>query len=151
MTEEDAFKRDWFERFMSLGGFQQILKMFHKSLEILASKNADNMSKFEKNFIEQMLRLIKIFVISAFSSGDDDEGVMEVLEMVRTKSKQDENTTSTAVDTNNEGKEEFKTPAKQVKGKFAQKLHDKRVQFSNNDIETTEITTQFLFGDQDVA
>ena len=87
MTEEDLFKRDWFERFMSRGGFQQILKMFHKSLEILASKSADHMNKFEKNFIEQMLRLIKIFVIAAFSSGEEDEEVIEVLEMVRTKSK----------------------------------------------------------------
>ncbi len=71
-TEEDKFKQDWFERFMVLGGFQQILKMFHKSLEILSNKSVDHMNKFEKNFIEQMLRLIKIFVIAAYSSGDDE-------------------------------------------------------------------------------
>jgi hypothetical protein len=64
--------------------------MFHKSLEILSSKSADHMNKFEKNFIEQMLRLIKVFVIAAFSSGDDEEGIIEVLELVRNKSKQDD-------------------------------------------------------------
>lgn len=75
---------------MTLGGFQQILKMFHKSLEILSNQSADHMNKFEKNFIEQMLRLIKIFIISAYSSSDDDQDVMQVLELVRSKSKTEE-------------------------------------------------------------
>ena len=98
MTDEDFLKSDWFERFMVLGGFQQIVKMFHKSLQILANKSADSMNKFEKNFIEQMLRLIKIFIISAYSSGDDEQEVMQVLELVRSKSKQDESGVSTIIE-----------------------------------------------------
>jgi hypothetical protein len=135
---------------MSLGGFQQILKMFHKSLEIISGKNADLMTKFEKNFIEQMLKLIRIFIIAAFSSTDDSNSVIDVLEMVRSKSTggQEEQPENAAKE---EQKEEFKTPAKQVKGKFVQRLHDKRVQFSNNDDvdqdNAPEITTEFLFGD----
>lgn len=98
LTDEDFLKSDWFERFMVLGGFQQIVKMFHKSLQILANKSADSMNKFEKNFIEQMLRLIKIFIISAYSSGDDEQEVMQVLELVRSKSKQDESGVSTIIE-----------------------------------------------------
>ena len=59
---------------MSLGGFQHILNMFHKSLELIATtKQADSMSKFEKNFIEQMLKLIRIFVLAAYAI-DEGEG-----------------------------------------------------------------------------
>ena len=148
LTDEDTFKSDWFERFMVLGGFQQIVKMFHKSLQILSNKSADHMNKFEKNFIEQMLRLIKIFIISAFSSGDDEQEVMQVLELVRTKSKPEETGVATSTE---KQEEEFKTPAKNVKGKFVSRLQEKRVQFSNNDIEEPEITTEFLFGDQNIA
>jgi hypothetical protein len=38
-----------------------------------------------------------------------------------------------------------------MKGNFVSRLQEKRVQFSNNDIDEPEITTQFLFGDQDVT
>ena len=58
--------------------------MFHKSLEIISHKNPDQMSKFEKNLIEQMLKLIRIFVLAAYSV-DDIEGssVYDVLELVK--------------------------------------------------------------------
>lgn len=72
--------------------------MFHKSLEILSNKSADHMNKFEKNFIEQMLRLIKIFIIAAYSSGDDEQEVISVLELVRTRSKQDESGVATSTE-----------------------------------------------------
>ncbi len=70
---EEQLKRDWVQRFMLLGGFQEIMTMFHRSLEIISHKQADNLSKFEKNFLEQMLKLIKIFVLAAFSV-DEVEG-----------------------------------------------------------------------------
>ena len=58
--------------------------MFHKSLELISHKNPDQLSKFEKNFLEQMLKLIRIFVLAAYSI-DDAEGtsVFDVLELVK--------------------------------------------------------------------
>jgi|LauGreDrversion4_2_1035121.scaffolds.fasta_scaffold85881_4 hypothetical protein len=38
LSEEDQEKSDWLRRFLVLGGFQQILSMFHKSLEMLSQK-----------------------------------------------------------------------------------------------------------------
>ena len=78
-SEEESFKLDWVQRFMSLEGFQQILQMFHKSLEIISSKKIDKITQFEKNFLEQMLKLIRIFVLAAYSIDDDDNSVFEVL------------------------------------------------------------------------
>jgi|LauGreDrversion4_2_1035121.scaffolds.fasta_scaffold47963_5 hypothetical protein len=60
--------------------------MFHKSLEIISSKDIDNITKFEKNFLEQMLKLIKIFILAALSIDDDENTVFEVLQMVKSKS-----------------------------------------------------------------
>ena len=77
-SEEESFKLDWVQRFMSLEGFQQILQMFHKSLEIISSKEIDKITQFE-NFLEQMLKLIRIFVLAAYSIDDDDNSVFEVL------------------------------------------------------------------------
>jgi hypothetical protein len=52
---------------LELDGFKEILLLFHKSIDLLSGKSADNLNKFEKNFLEFMLRLIKIFMMSAFS------------------------------------------------------------------------------------
>lgn len=60
--------------------------MFHKSLEIISSKDIDKITKFEKNFLEQMLKLIKIFLLAALSVDDDEDTVFEVLQMVKSKS-----------------------------------------------------------------
>ena len=73
---------------------------------------------------------------------------MQVLELVRSKSKQDETGVATSTE---KQEEEFKTPSKNMKGNFVSRLQEKRVQFSNNDIDQPEITTQFLFGDQDLT
>lgn len=40
-TKEDILKRDWVSRFMLAGGFQQILSIFRKSLELISHKQAD--------------------------------------------------------------------------------------------------------------
>ena len=68
---------------MTRGGFQQILTMFHKSLEIISGKHHDNLSRFEKNFLEQMLKLIRIFVLAAYSvqdsDGADESSVFDVI------------------------------------------------------------------------
>lgn len=73
-----------------LGGFQEILTMFHKSLEILSNKHADSLGKFEKNFLEFMLKLIKIFILAAFAVDDVGEGaadsVFDVIQLVKTAS-----------------------------------------------------------------
>jgi hypothetical protein len=60
--------------------------MFHKSLEIISGKDIDKITKFEKNFLEQMLKLIKIFVLAAYSVDDHDNTVLEVLSLVKSKS-----------------------------------------------------------------
>lgn len=58
--------------------------MFHKSLEILSAKHADMHTKFEKNFLEQMLKLIKIFVLAAFSIDEvEGDSVFEVMQLVK--------------------------------------------------------------------
>ena len=132
---------------MSLGGFQQILQMFHKSLEIISGKDIDKISKFEKNFLEQMLKLIRIFVLATYSMDDQDDTVFEVLKMVKSKSsnreepaKKDEN----EADTN-----KYQTPAKKSKSKFVQKMQDKRVQFADNFVAASDITEDFLFGENE--
>ncbi len=61
---------------MQLGGFQELLIIFHKALGIISGKHADNVSKFEKNFLEQMLKLIKVFVLAAYSIDDTDENLV---------------------------------------------------------------------------
>jgi hypothetical protein len=72
---------------MALGGFQEILNMFHKSLGIISHKHADKLSKFEKNFLDQMLKLIRTFVIAAYSINEQDESeVLDVIELVRSRS-----------------------------------------------------------------
>lgn len=74
LLEESAHEdSEWAKRFLLIGGFQEILNMFHKSLGMIGQKQAESLSKFEKNFLEQMLKLIKIFVLAAFAvEGDDD-------------------------------------------------------------------------------
>jgi len=44
----------------------------------------DMLSKFEKNFLEYMLKLIRIFVLSAFSA--NDQSFYEVLNLVKKSS-----------------------------------------------------------------
>lgn len=91
-TQEDGMTKDWVQRFMLLGGFQQILAMFHESLGVLSHKHADNLGKFEKSFLEYMLKLIKIFILAAFSvdevGGGDltADSVFDVIQMVKTAS-----------------------------------------------------------------
>jgi len=61
--------------------------MFHKSLGIISHKHADQLSKFEKNFLDQMLKLIRTFVIAAYSINEQDESeVLDVIELVRSRS-----------------------------------------------------------------
>jgi hypothetical protein len=52
---------------MTLGGFQEILNNFRHSLRLIAIRSADSMTKFEKHFLEQMLKMIKIFILAAFA------------------------------------------------------------------------------------
>ena len=103
------------------------------------------MTKFEKNFLEQMLKMIRIFVLAAYSI-NEDETVFEVLELVRNKSSVKEEGTTGVVDQEEE-EAKYQTPAKKNKPKFVQKLHEKRVQF-NADILDSEITEELLFGGQ---
>ena len=124
-SEEESFKLDWVQRFMSLEGFQQILQMFHKSLEIISSKEIDKITQFEKNFLEQMLKLIRIFVLAAYSIDDDDNSVFEVLYMVKNKSvPKDEGVKEGEPSTEQSN---YQTPAKKSKSKFVQRMHEKRV------------------------
>lgn len=44
------------------------------------------MSKFEKNFLEQMLKMIKVFVMAAYAVGEEgktDQSVFDVIELVK--------------------------------------------------------------------
>ena len=84
MDEELRMKENWIQRFLQVGGFQQILNLFHKSLELLSQKQVDALSKFEKNFLEYMLKLIRIFILSAFSA--NDQSVFEVFTLVKKSS-----------------------------------------------------------------
>ena len=77
-------KKDWIQRFLSLGGFQEIVKLFHKSLDMLSQKPVDALSKFEKNFLEFMLKLIRIFILAAFSANNTD--LVDVLSLVKRSS-----------------------------------------------------------------
>ncbi len=60
--------------------------MFHKSLDIISGQDIDKITKFEKNFLEQMLKLIRVFVMAAYSIDEDDQTVFEVMELVKNKS-----------------------------------------------------------------
>ena len=53
-------------------------------MDLLSGRQADTLTKFEKNFLEFMLRLIRIFLMSAFSASD--YGDLDVIAMVRTGS-----------------------------------------------------------------
>lgn len=47
---------------------------------------ADSMSKFEKNFLEQMLKMIKIFILAAYAADENAEhgdSVFDVIELVK--------------------------------------------------------------------
>lgn len=45
-----------------------MLKLFHHSLNKLSEVQSDSLSKFEKSLLEFMLKLIKIFMMAAFSA-----------------------------------------------------------------------------------
>lgn len=81
MSLEDELKSDWIQRFLSVGGFQEILKLFHDALGLLCHKPVDGLTKFEKNFLEFMLKMIRIFLMAAFSSMEDN--FSDVLTLVR--------------------------------------------------------------------
>ena len=105
--------------------------MFHKSLEIISSKDIDKITSFEKNFLEQMLKLIRIFVLAAYSVDDEDDTVFEVLKMVKSKSstKEEEGKTDEQAKKadNDIDANKYQTPAKKSKSKFVQRMQDKRV------------------------
>ena len=91
--------------------------MFHKSLEIISSTEIDKITKFEKNFLEQMLKLIRIFVLAAYSIDDDDNTIFEVLQMVKSKSlNKDEGGSKDAGSGGDQSS--YQTPAKKSKSKF---------------------------------
>ena len=80
LLEESAHEdSEWVKRFLLIGGFQEILNMFRTSLSMIGQ--AESLTKFEKNFLEQMLKLIKIFVLAAFAVEGDygDNDVYEVI------------------------------------------------------------------------
>ena len=80
--------------------------MFRKSLELISHKQADSLSKFEKSFLEQMLKLIKMFVLAAFSVDEEEGGVgdqvFEAIQLVKTASANQEVPASVAEEGNQE-------------------------------------------------
>ena len=66
-----------------------------------------------------MLKLIRIFVLAAFSVDDEDDTVFEVLKMVKSKSyTQDETEEQVKKAQNDVDANKYQTPAKKSKSKF---------------------------------
>jgi hypothetical protein len=98
--------------------------MFHKSLEIISHKNPDQISKFEKNLIETMLKLIRIFVLAAYSVDDlDGSNVYDVLELVKKASVNVEKNEEAVNEENKQDDQDnpYKTPQKQGRVNFVDK------------------------------
>lgn len=51
---------------------------------MLSHKPVDILTKFEKNFLEYMLKMIRIFILSAFAA--NDQSLFEVLNLVKKSS-----------------------------------------------------------------
>ena len=81
-----------------------------------------------------MLKLIRIFVLAAYSAGDtsgEENSIFDVIELVKKKSstleneqKKESELEPADEDTKNDA---YRTPAKQVKAKFVEKFKAKRV------------------------
>ena len=93
-------------------------------------KQVDSLTKFEKNFLEYMLKMIRIFMNSAYSA--NNQLLTEMISLVKKTSSckekdpvaEADNNVGTTTEMQNEehiqesNTDAYTTPAKQVKGKF---------------------------------
>ena len=61
-----------------------MLKLFHHSLNKLSGIQSDSLTKFEKSLLEFMLKLIKIFMMAAFSASQVN--AIDVVALVKRQS-----------------------------------------------------------------
>ncbi|CDW89068.1 ubiquitin carboxyl-terminal hydrolase family protein [Stylonychia lemnae] len=152
--EARVTKSDWIERFLTLGGFHEILNMFEASLKLLQQKPMDLLSKFEKSFLEYMLKLIRIFILSAFSA--NDASVFDIINLVKKSSQIDkvdetkkeekqeklEDKKDQEVEANNGQQEDIYTTPSKKNQQNAPEVNT----FKQINIDDIEITEEFLFG-----
>ena len=82
-SEEAKMRKTWMERFLKMGGFDQLLKLLEKALnatkDFVESEDISGESvSTNKKFLNQMLKIIKIFVnaaIQAFYSAEQAETI----------------------------------------------------------------------------
>ena len=55
-----------------MGGVEALINLFNYSHELLQGKSADALNKFEKNFMEFMLKITKTLIMAAFA--DEKKG-----------------------------------------------------------------------------
>ena len=69
---DDAKRKEWIKRFVSLGGLRELQTQLASALASIKSSPTDN----KKKYVEQILKLIRIFIIASKETeaeGDDEQ------------------------------------------------------------------------------
>ncbi len=133
MNEEERLRLNWTRSFLNLGGFEELFTLFQSSHQLLAGKNIDSMNTYEKMFIQQMLSILRIFLMAAFSASEPN--VYNVISLGRQQSSVKEELKE----------EDEKKEVSADKGKV------KKTVGTNYDAGNDEITQEALFGENTVT
>jgi hypothetical protein len=74
---ENELRKDWSMKFLKNGGFQYIYKLFMDNKKLLTSVT----TKFEKDFISFLFKIIRVFIMAAFSA--EKPNLVDTIALVR--------------------------------------------------------------------
>ena len=77
-SDEAKLRKDWIERFLKIGGFNQLLLLLEKAHQLskatIDREDASNeKNNIIKQFLKQMLKIIKIFITAAIQANHSAE------------------------------------------------------------------------------
>jgi len=80
-------KTEWTSLFINGNGFDYILKVFMtKEVSLQEGKNEELKSLFELKHIAFLLKLLRIFIMAAFSASEKESSIFESASLVRKSS-----------------------------------------------------------------
>lgn len=139
-------KNDWIINFLQNDGFGYILGLF------MDQQNTTNMNKFQKNFLDFMLKILRVFITAAFAANDPNLG--DMIQLVRKQSTaRDENEKPQEIE---EQDEAYSTPVK-TSGEFIGNgmvesgtgMDSDKASASDHEFSDGEIQINDVFGEDD--
>jgi hypothetical protein len=147
--EERKLRDVWINKFIQLGGFVELVKLSEKASLIADEATQEHMpgnetNAIKKTFLEQLLRIISIFVMGAYHAQKPEEEAVNLTTLKRNQSKPETQTFVAAKE------DTYTSPEKGSGIPFVNAANDVMGPHLPNskggDVDPTMITQEYLFG-----